>query len=587
LLLSFNPTALEQELFQFVNRFRTDPQGEFSRLIDRVSPISSPDPQIQQQLDYWGVSGAVLAAQWQTLTPVPPLIWNGSLYQAARAHNAAMIEFDDQRHQYPGQRMRDAGYDWRRWGENIYAYPRSVMEAHGGFVIDWGHGPAGIQDPPDHRLRLMNAAFIEIGIAVTPVSDQLSLSVGPLVVTQDLATPREAIGAHVVGAVFTASDGSRTYRPGNGLGGVRIVFEGTGGVFETTSMSAGGFQVALPSGTYRGVASGGGLTWPLVSDEFQVGAHHVALDFVDPAHRGRPPIATDDRFVVDLAHPIVLAILANDQDLDGTLDARSVEIVSGPSLGQLSVAPDSGRVTYWPPADRIGMDSFTYRVRDNQTLWSNVATASILVIDPETTPWQNPWQALDVNTDGSITPADALLVINALNAGQGGLLPPRSLEEGRFAPFVDVTGDNRLSPLDALQVINHLNRGPVGEGEWGSVSDAPPGQGIAGAGFEAATERMIGSVTESKRGFVSLPAGRLSRPGRLAVPPGSATDTTASIPNDVQPLESSALPPEQPARQRPTRLRTDRDLKRASDGMWDPDAIFRDWPDRWLAWDAD
>ena len=51
---------------------------------------------------------------------------------------------------------------------------------------------------------------------------------------------------------------------------------------------------------------------------------------------------------------------------------------------------------------------------------------------------------LDINGDDSITPLDALILINALNAGE---LTP-----------VDPTGDAETTPRDALMVINHLNR---------------------------------------------------------------------------------------------------------------------------------
>jgi hypothetical protein len=70
--------------------------------------------------------------------------------------------------------------------------------------------------------------------------------------------------------------------------------------------------------------------------------------------------------------------------------------------------------------------------------------------------------AEDVNQDFTVSPVDALLVINALNNGGS-----RSFGEGEVASGVaaklDVNGDNLLSPIDALGVINRLN----GEGEDG------------------------------------------------------------------------------------------------------------------------
>jgi len=70
--------------------------------------------------------------------------------------------------------------------------------------------------------------------------------------------------------------------------------------------------------------------------------------------------------------------------------------------------------------------------------------------------------AEDVNQDFSVSPIDALLVINALNKtrtasgeGEGG---------AKGALLADVSGDGVVSPLDALMVINRLNaegEGPI------------------------------------------------------------------------------------------------------------------------------
>ena len=73
-------------------------------------------------------------------------------------------------------------------------------------------------------------------------------------------------------------------------------------------------------------------------------------------------------------------------------------------------------------------------------------------------PWQNPLMKLDVDSDGSITPLDVLLIINLLNESDTWRLDasnPRHAAAG----YVDVDGDGNLSPLDVLMVINELNKG--------------------------------------------------------------------------------------------------------------------------------
>ncbi|MCA9212008.1 MAG: S8 family serine peptidase [Planctomycetales bacterium] len=66
-------------------------------------------------------------------------------------------------------------------------------------------------------------------------------------------------------------------------------------------------------------------------------------------------------------------------------------------------------------------------------------------------------EPLDANNDGSISPIDALVVINDLNT-----IGARALSvfaDAALLPksFVDVNGDNAVSPIDALMVINRLN----------------------------------------------------------------------------------------------------------------------------------
>lgn len=80
----------------------------------------------------------------------------------------------------------------------------------------------------------------------------------------------------------------------------------------------------------------------------------------------------------------------------------------------------------------------------------------LLAGDVVSSPHQNSWYSLDVNSDLRVTPMDALVVLNDLNRNGVRELTGESVEESRF---VDVNGDARLTALDALQVINALNRG--------------------------------------------------------------------------------------------------------------------------------
>jgi len=85
-----------------------------------------------------------------------------------------------------------------------------------------------------------------------------------------------------------------------------------------------------------------------------------------------------------------------------------------------------------------------------------------------TRPYQNPYNALDVDFSGQINPLDVLSIINFINSNKVGPLnqPSNSGELLSFL-YIDSIGDGSVDPLDALAVINFLNRlsGGGGEGE--------------------------------------------------------------------------------------------------------------------------
>ncbi|GAB4372591.1 MAG: hypothetical protein Kow0042_15990 [Calditrichia bacterium] len=97
-----------------------------------------------------------------------------------------------------------------------------------------------------------------------------------------------------------------------------------------------------------------------------------------------PPVAVDDSATTDQNVAVVVDVLANDFDIDGTLDPTTVTVVGAPAHGTTAVDPVTGEVTYTPDVDFSGMDSFTYTVDDNQGATSNVATVHIRVLVPIT-----------------------------------------------------------------------------------------------------------------------------------------------------------------------------------------------------------
>jgi uncharacterized protein YkwD len=457
-LLALDPSPIEQELLLYVNRMRTDPQGEYDRLIETTSPLQARDAEVNSDLQFFNVDGNLLRSQWNSLTPVAPLAWNESLYNAALTHNAAMIAARTQAHQLPGepdpgQRMINAGYNWNEYGENIFAYAATPLEAHAAFAIDWGSGPGGIQSPPGHRNNIMAAVHREAGIAIDLFS-QSGVFFGPLVVTQDFASRANIGNAFVVGAVWDDANHSGWYEAGEGLGGATIEFTKAGNQpVRVQSLSAGGYQVQLPPGTWNARATG--VFGEIQVGSVVVGASNVMVNFVAPG--AIAPVAADDRAATVRNQPVTVNVRANDSDPDGSLAAATIETVSSPAGSNVSLDQVAGTITFTPPANFSGASEVRYRLRDQQGLASSEAKVAIAVADASR-PRQNPVDALDVDFDGTIAPLDALIVINALNAFGPHPLDPYAPGQ-ELIPFWDSSGDNYLTSLDALMVFNYLNTG--------------------------------------------------------------------------------------------------------------------------------
>ena len=87
----------------------------------------------------------------------------------------------------------------------------------------------------------------------------------------------------------------------------------------------------------------------------------------------------------------------------------------------------------------------------------------------------NPIEPLDVSGDLSVTPLDALQVINAVRRG-----------EASAKDFPDVNADGTVAPVDALRIINAIRRGDGGPADIGR---SPLGSELAFAETEFVTDR--------------------------------------------------------------------------------------------------
>lgn len=280
-MLVFDPTGAEQELLEAINRMRMNPQGELAIIYTNLATLTSSDPDVTSASRAFGVNPTQLQSEFNALTAVAPLAWNSALSDAAEGHSAQMIAQRSQSHQLPGEpalgtRATNAGYtNWSSLGENIFAYAENAFHAHAGFVVDWGN------NPPGHRQNIMSPTWKEVGIDATPHTPVSGSDVGPLVVTQDFGTRFSSGNSFLLGVVYRDNNSNTRYTAGEGLAGVTITATPVGGgaAFTTTTMTAGGYQLQLPNGSYVVTASGGALGTARSGGTITVSSANRKLDF--------------------------------------------------------------------------------------------------------------------------------------------------------------------------------------------------------------------------------------------------------------------------------------------------------------------
>ncbi len=92
------------------------------------------------------------------------------------------------------------------------------------------------------------------------------------------------------------------------------------------------------------------------------------------------PVALNDTTATNEENPLIINVLSNDSDLDGSLDPGSLGRAADPSNGVITLNAD-GTVTYTPDTDFAGLDSLSYTIDDNDGATSNVATVYITVVN--------------------------------------------------------------------------------------------------------------------------------------------------------------------------------------------------------------
>ncbi|MCS3669261.1 PKD repeat protein [Salinibacter ruber] len=154
-----------------------------------------------------------------------------------------------------------------------------------------------------------------------------------------------------------------------------------------------------------------------------------------------PPTASNDTAQTEAGQPVTTDVLANDTDPDGSLDASTVQVESGPSNGSASANSD-GTVTYAPGGGFTGTDSYTYTVADTDGARSGEATVTIEV-EPT-----SPLAPVPEEVSASSLP-DRAVEISWKAGGEGGA-DQHYLYRSR-SPIDSSAGPGGLVPHDTLE----------------------------------------------------------------------------------------------------------------------------------------
>ena len=261
------PTPEETLILELINRCRADPPGEGLRIAPLGAAPHLPASTV--------IDGQMFREEMSKIPPVPPLVFDLHLLDAARKHAYYMILHGLTHTEQPGQpgftgvmwtdRARIAGWIGTLSGENAFRDAPDAVGSHNGFVVDFGPGPGGMQPTRGHRKNICSPGFRVIGPGAVPHDGKLS-------VVHDLGGSSQRFAG---GVTFVDGDHNGHYDCGEGRGGVTIQV----GDERMQSWSSGAFSIPIPASATTLVlrADGQELRRPIPA-----GDANIKIDWIIP-----------------------------------------------------------------------------------------------------------------------------------------------------------------------------------------------------------------------------------------------------------------------------------------------------------------
>ncbi len=221
---------------------------------------------------------------------VQPLADNGQLNTAAGNHSQWMIDTGIFSHtgvngSSPTDRMTAAGFQFSgAWsdGENI----AMTSIPSGGYAAAVQQLNTELMNSPGHRANILNATYDQVGLGFKTGSYQGQPAA---FITEDFA--HSGSQHFLTGVIYNDANNDHFYEPGEGLSGVTVTaVSSTGAKYSMGDYGSGGYDMALPSGSYTVTFTGANIA--TTTKHVDIGSGNVKLDLVNPSAGGSVPPST-------------------------------------------------------------------------------------------------------------------------------------------------------------------------------------------------------------------------------------------------------------------------------------------------------
>jgi hypothetical protein len=257
------PTPEETLIVELMNRFRANPSAE----ADLIAPPGKSGGSVDWKM---------FRDEMKALKPMPPVVFNLDLLDAARKHSYYMIHngltHDEVAGKVgfygasPGDRIKLSGFKGGGWAENAFAGSGGPLDSHNGFLVDAGAGPGGMQPERGHRKNMI-AGYREVGPGGVTTGRGLS-------VTHDFGSRDVRMAG---GVVYIDANGNNFYDLGEGIGQVTISSSDGAAV---TTWKSGAYELDLKG--QKDVTLTAYLGGEKFSKAFPGGKDNVKFDWAVP-----------------------------------------------------------------------------------------------------------------------------------------------------------------------------------------------------------------------------------------------------------------------------------------------------------------